>query len=445
MAGTRYQQQRLLGTGGMAEVWLAQGPAGPVALKRLLPHAARNPSTATAFEREGKLLARIRHPNIVELYDVVHEGDEAFLVLEYVEGVDLLRLGAGPVPLRLALRVVHDVLSALETVHAARDDDGRPLGLVHRDLSPSNVLVSTDGKVKLTDFGIARGQFGSNATTGLGIKGTLAYTSPEQATGAPVDARTDLFSVGALLYELVTGRPVYSEQDPKIALARARAGDVRSIAELAPDLPSPIVELCDRALAARPGDRFPDAASMRTEIARVAGRTVGLATEEELRAWSRDAHAKLDAGPQERLPRAKLMRSAIAIGAIVLIGLASALLVLRRRPAAVPPPSMPSVSAPVAAVPSASAAASAPAPSGSPKIAGSVRVAGPPGLLDLGSEPSFAYVTIDGRRIGPTPLYGHEVAPGMHRIEISRDGLGSKTFTVEIRPGQRVTRVVKLP
>jgi serine/threonine protein kinase len=210
----------------MAEVWRATGPLGTVAVKRLLPHAARKPSLAAAFEREGRLLQRILHPNVIGIHEIAHDERGTSLVLEYIDGTDLRTLSGQPTPDRVALRVIRDVLRALEAVHGLTDEEGRPLGLIHRDLSPSNVLVGIDGRVKLTDFGIARAARGTHATTGQNVKGTLAYLSPEQATGSSVDARADLFAVGALLYEMLCGAPIYDEDDPRLALARDRAGDV---------------------------------------------------------------------------------------------------------------------------------------------------------------------------------------------------------------------------
>src|SRR5258708_37611317 len=148
MAVSRYREETLLGTGGMAEVWSAKGPRGMVALKRLLPHAARNPSLSAAFEREGRLLSRLEHPNVIGIHEVIRDERGTCLVLEYVEGADLRVLSPGATPARLALRIIRDLLHALEAVHELRDDDGQPLGLIHRDLSPSDVLVGIGGAVK---------------------------------------------------------------------------------------------------------------------------------------------------------------------------------------------------------------------------------------------------------------------------------------------------------
>jgi serine/threonine-protein kinase len=499
MAAPRYREEFLLGTGGMAEVWLATGPVGRVAIKRLLPHAARNASLAGAFEREGRLLQRIRHPNVIGIHEVMRDEKGTSLILEYVEGADLHTLGRDPVPDRIALRVVRDVLRALEAVHGLCDDNGRPLGLIHRDLSPSNVLIGVDGIVKLTDFGIARAVRGTHATTGTDVKGTLAYLAPEQATGAPVDARTDLFAAGALLYEMLSGSPVYDDVDPRVALARARAGDVKSLSIVKPETPIAVVELVDRALAAAPTDRFPTASMMIDELESVAERTCGLATDEELAGWSRSLPMSLDryevATPVHAVTKTATWRKSSALASGVLLGALlggvawwvtraprrvdavdarpSAAVVAVVAPAAQPaPPAVePSASPVVAAAPApavrdgagdrptdrsqaaeksrrAPASEPNPRPATEPKTPGKAdetRESAAKSLLDIGSEPAFAYVTIDGVKVGATPLFGREVTPGTHRIEVTREGLGSKRFTIEVRPGDRISRVVKLP
>jgi serine/threonine-protein kinase len=463
----------------MAEVWRATGPLGTVAIKRLLPHAARKPSLAAAFEREGRLLQRILHPNVVGIHEIVHDERGTSLVLEYVDGTDLRALAGQPTPDRIALRVIRDVLRALEAVHGLTDESGRPLGLIHRDLSPSNVLIGADGRVKLTDFGIARAVSGSHATTGQSIKGTLAYLSPEQATGSSVDSRADLFAVGALLYEMLCGAPIYEEDDPRLALARARAGDVKSLAQARAETPFPIVEFVDRALAAAASDRFPSADWMRTELEGVAERTCGLASDEELTNWARSLSVMSGRGegatPAASIETVVLKPAtskrtpiiAAALSSIVVLWFGSRVVSPRSTPApraaaaeTAPEPAPSAATPPVLVLPVTTApspvASVDPAPSAPPPARTQDRprrastdtrpaTSGERCLLDIGSEPAFAYVTIDGVKVGATPLFGREVPPGTHRIQVSRDGLGSKTFTIEVRPGDRISRVVKLP
>ena len=510
MAGSKYREEFLLGMGGMAEVWRAAGPNGPVALKRLLPHAARNPSLAAAFEREGRLLSAIDHPNVIGIREIARDERGACLVLEYIEGTDLTAM-SGPLPARIALRIARDLLRALEAVHGLCDEQGRSFGLIHRDLSPANVLIGVDGCVKLTDFGIARAVSGSHVkTTGQSIKGTLAYLSPEQARGAPVDARADLFAAAALLYEMLAGVPIYNEDDPRLALAMARAGDVQSLASVRPDMPIAIVDLVDRALAAAPADRFPDAARMGCELERVAACTCGLAANEELQAWVRSLAPVATRAPgpvpvpSSAAPTARTPMRAVAIAGVAsLLLLAVWFVVHRHGGTAVDPPvaaAAPSIAGvapstepssmaeevenavrdlervdnaaprgaerPAVVAPGASGetrASTASSSDRSPKkrraapanASGSTVVNEPRGaasevggqkcLLDIGSEPAFAYVKIDGVPVGPTPLFDREVSPGKHRIQVSREGFGSKSFTIDVRPGDRIRRVVRFP
>ncbi len=521
MSPAAYQRESLLGTGGMAEVWRARSADGHVALKCLLPHAARNPSLAAAFEREGRLLQRIHHPHVVAIRDIVRDAGGPVLVLEYVEGVDLRAMVRVPAPPALVLTVIRDVLRALEAVHGLCDEQGRRVGLIHRDLSPSNVLVGVDGAVKLTDFGIARALVGSHATTGLQIKGTLAYLSPEQASGAPLDHRSDLFAVGAILYELLAGVAIYDDADPRVLLARARAADIRSLGERRPDLAPTLAEFVDRSLSARPGDRFPSAAAMGSELDRIALASVGgFVPRTAIAQWSQAAYRQQQATalvepisnhevprpanlPSHRprwLPRARsrcealiaalppwarwgVMPTAGGVFAVLLVWWAARFSAApARAPVAAPaelaaPTASIALVAPTASIalvasiestpasaapsiPSEAPAASAPAavptaPSDFARAPVAFRrtMPTPPpngmpvrrALLDLGSEPGFAYVSIDGVRIGATPLFGYALPPGTHRIEVSREGLGSKSLVLEAHPGERIRRIIKFP
>ena len=486
MALPRYSEEFLLGMGGMAEVWKAKGPQGAVAIKRLLPHAARNPSIAAAFEREGRLLSRISHPNVIGIHEVARDEQGTCLVLEYVEGADLTGTGGALVPTPIALRIIRDLLRALIGVHSLCDEQGRPLGLIHRDLSLANLLVDINGRVKLTDFGLARAVSGSQAaTTGQSIKGTLAYLAPEQARGAPVDARTDLFAAGAILYEMLGGAPIYNDDDPRVALARARAGDVTSLASTRPEVPFPIVELVDRALAAEPADRFPNAEIMLRELERVAAMTGGFATEQAMTGWARSYMLSVPRNlPPRPAARTAILRQrrpllyGLAIGTAMLLLFLGLRFGLRRderspssaipaaaseapavvtRPAPLPDPIVTAMPAPTSteAKPRESedrpvrktrqGAAPSSGSAHSRDDRSSAETSKEKAILDIGSEPAFAYVAIDGVKVGATPIFGREVTPGSHRIQVWREGLGSKTFTLEVRPGDRITRVVKLP
>jgi serine/threonine protein kinase len=313
-------------------------------------------------------------------------------------------------------------------------------------LSPSNVLIGAFGDVKVADFGIARATSGTDATTGNSIRGTLAYMSPEQASGLSVDARSDLFAVGSLLYEMLSGSPVYEDADPRLALFRARAAEIRGLDHLCPSLDRDIVEIVERALAASPSDRLPTAQVMRLEIERVAERTVGLATRNEVSAWVERVPRP---GRPALLPKADTFARRLPLG-VGLLALAGATLMLswpRRAPAESTVAGQPTPSTPIAPLQLSDLPLVAPAPTDddaarTPRPALNVPAYG---SIDVGSEPVFAYVTIDGRPQGSTPLFGHKVAAGRHYVTVSRPELGSKKFVVDVKPGAHVAKVARFP
>ena len=213
-AGTllgKYEIVRKLATGGMAEIYLARirGTAGfekLVVLKRILPNVAEDPTFVHMFLDEARLAATLQHPNIADVYDVGDADGVYFFTMEYVHGQDVRaikiasRKSGEPVPVAIALAIVYGIASALDYAHTRKGPDGLPLGLVHRDVSTSNILVSYDGAVKLVDFGIARAAGAQHKTLTGTLKGKIPYMSPEQCKGLPLDARSDLFSLGVVLY-----------------------------------------------------------------------------------------------------------------------------------------------------------------------------------------------------------------------------------------------------
>ncbi|MBL4633917.1 MAG: protein kinase, partial [Kofleriaceae bacterium] len=264
----QYELLERIGKGGMAEIFRASQTAGSgfekiVAIKRILPHLSQDQRFIKLLIAEAKILSELHHRNIVQIYDVgLGDDSQYFLVMEFVDGVDLLKMyddftGSGRLPVEVALHICSELCEALEHAHIAKDDQGNPLGLVHRDVSPSNVLLSKYGEVKLTDFGIAK-QVGE--VTGHGaIRGKFAYISPEQAVNKHVDARSDVFSVGILLYELVCGRRLYSGYPDFDALREVRAARVNPSAREIRRVASPLADIIMRALSKRPEDRFQSA------------------------------------------------------------------------------------------------------------------------------------------------------------------------------------------
>ncbi len=282
-----------------------------VALKRVHAHLVSDPEVYAMASDEARLSALLHHPNVVPVIDVVDAKGELVLVMEYVEGVSLAALlrareskgvagdlAQPPLALGLASRIVLDALRGLSAAHGARDLAGEPLELVHRDVSPQNLLVGSDGTTRLIDFGIARAE-GRLALTKTGvIKGKVVYMAPERLEEAEVDRRADLFSVGAVLYELVAGRWAFGAGDDAAQMSRILLGEIdfdpirARCAELVP--------VVERALARSPRERFDDA----REFAEALARAIPPATHEEVRdALLATKGAEL-AARRERLSRA---------------------------------------------------------------------------------------------------------------------------------------------
>jgi serine/threonine protein kinase len=298
----RYKIIKRVADGGMAEIFLAtqlgrEGFAKPVILKRIHSTIYADPQFRNMFIDEAHISMSLSHSNIVQVLDLGVSAGRYFLVLELVDGWDLGRVlhraaTAGVrLPRELALHVTADVCRALAYAHAKADGD-TPLGIVHRDVSPHNILLSEQGEVKLTDFGIAKAM-NKREHTGTGVvKGKVAFMSPEQAMGKAIDQRSDLFALGTVLYLLVTRvRPFDGPSDLE-TLLRVQKGDFRAPQEAAPDLPPEVAAVVARAMRKEPEERYQSADEMLIDVERVlrtAFRPVG---QTELKRWLAELGAK---------------------------------------------------------------------------------------------------------------------------------------------------------
>src|SRR5216110_3945212 len=271
----RYRIERKLGTGGMADVYLAEDQelGRPVAIKILNDRHAQDDQFVERFRREAKNAAGLSHPNIVSIYDRGEAEGSYYIAMEYLDGRTLkeLLVRNGPPPIPIAIDYARQVLAAIGFAHRN--------GIVHRDIKPHNVVVGRDGRLKVTDFGIARS--GASEMTEAGsIVGTAQYLSPEQARGAPVDARSDLYSLGIVLYEMLTGTVPYTGDTPvEIAMKHLTAvPDPPS--KLRSDIPHDLDAVVMRALAKDPEQRYGSAEEMDADLARVA-RGVAVSQETE--------------------------------------------------------------------------------------------------------------------------------------------------------------------
>lgn len=270
----RYQIVRRIALGGMAELYLARqlGEAGyekVVALKRVLPHLAEETSFVDMFLNEARLAAGLDHSGIAHVLDFGSEAGEHFMALEYVHGRDvqqILKAARGKVPLHVALTIAHEVAGALHYAHERRAPNGDPLGLVHRDISPSNVIVSFDGDVKLVDFGIAKATAHSQVTQTASIKGKLAYMSPEQLRGEALDRRCDVFSLSVMFYELVLGRRCFTAPGEFALINKVADARYPKPSRVDPNVPKPLEAILEQGLSAEPDDRPANARSLQLMI-----------------------------------------------------------------------------------------------------------------------------------------------------------------------------------
>ncbi len=309
----RYELVMPIAQGGMSEVWLARAKGARgfqqlFAVKALLPVHASNPELVTMFLDEARIASKIRHPNVVGILDLGEQDGVLFLAMEWVEGetvAGLLR--RGPVPLPIATRIVLDVCRAAHAAHELRDEDGRPYGLVHRDISPQNILLSPGGAIKLTDFGVLKASFGREIAETLPgrVKGKAAYMAPEQILdSSKLDRRGDVFALGVVLYRLALGEhPFRGRNDVETMTNVVRAALPAELPiERDPAL-VPLAQILRKALSKKPDGRYASAAEM-AEALEALGPAAAPAGPEDVIAYVREA-----AGAQVRARRKLVLRT----------------------------------------------------------------------------------------------------------------------------------------
>jgi eukaryotic-like serine/threonine-protein kinase len=266
-----------------------------VALKRLLPHLAEDEGFVRAFVREAKLASLLQHGNIVQLYELGRVGASYFISMEYIPGRDLrvilrqARRVCGPPPVEIALALMTELLDALDYAHSQCGADGKPLGLVHRDISPSNLIVSHTGHLKIIDFGIAKATLGHLMTHTGRIKGKLSYMAPEALAGRTLDGRSDLFSASVIAHELLTATPLFAAKDDFQTIDRLQNMHPPPPSAKNPSCPPELDEIVARGLAKDPTKRWRSAAEMRAALAELAIDHHRLATNREVCDWVEEA------------------------------------------------------------------------------------------------------------------------------------------------------------
>jgi hypothetical protein len=290
--GDRYELLGELATGGMATVYLGRmrRPMGfnrLVAIKCMHPQYAKDPSFASMFVDEARLTARLRHPNIVPTLDIVSDAGQLLIVMEYVEGeslaglLKLVRDAGDRIPVAVACAVIHDLLLGLHEAHESTDDDGSALAIIHRDVSPQNVMVGLDGLARVLDFGVAKARSRVHHSNEGEIKGKIPYMPPEQLFGEGVDRRVDVYAAGVLLWESLVGQRLFEGSNEEALVRRIDAGDVPApstkVAGISPELDAIVM----RAICKNAEGRFPTALAMAEAISGL----VALPPRTEISSW----------------------------------------------------------------------------------------------------------------------------------------------------------------
>jgi serine/threonine-protein kinase len=274
----RYRPLFKLDSGGMAEVYVAEaesvaGFTKKVAIKRILPALLKEERFVRMFLDEARLSLHFNHANIVSVFDIGKSANAYFIVMEYVEGTNLkyilqyLAKHRRPMPVALAVWVLGEILKGLDYAHELRDpNSGRGLGIVHRDISPPNILVSWNGEVKLTDFGLAKASTQLESTDPGVVKGKFAYLAPEAAHGQEVDHRADIFAVGILAYEMLTGQRLFLAENDYDTVQNVRKAEIPSMRAINPEIPAELEDIVRNALAADAAARYQNASDFADDL-----------------------------------------------------------------------------------------------------------------------------------------------------------------------------------
>lgn len=300
-----YEILRELGRGGMGSVYLGKrsGPGGflkLVAIKRIHPHLAKEAAFVTMFLDEARVAASIQHANVAQVFELKAEQGQYLLIMEYVHGVtldELLRASESGLPIEVALTIASGALAGLHAAHTAKDHLGNPLNLVHRDATPHNIFLTFEGDVKLSDFGVARAEGRLTKTETGRLKGKAAYMSPEQLHGREIDARLDIFSIGVVLWEMLTARRLFVGESQAQIMMNVVTGKAPAPSELNPDVSPELDALVRKALSPEPDERFQSAREMQVAI-------------DALRAHDPDAQKAVAEAIARRMPDAKPERDA---------------------------------------------------------------------------------------------------------------------------------------
>jgi serine/threonine protein kinase len=459
----RYSLLAKIATGGMAEIWLAKqaGPRGfekVVVIKRIVDSLSQDPDFVEMFLDEARIAAQLNHPTIVQIYDLGEHAGAYYIAMEYLPGENLsaiarsgVKTGA-PLPVPYAVKIIAQACEGLGHAHGRIGVGGRKLNVVHRDVSPQNIIVTYDGLVKLVDFGIAKAANRSSQTLGGQIKGKVSYMAPEQAKGGVIDGRADLFALGVVLYELVTRSRLFHGDDQFAAFNAVISDEaVQPAHERNPDVPEALSQVLSKALAKRPDDRYQEARAfqaaldewLKTQPSVNAG-DVGafmdrlFADRIEARTQLIESASKGELTPSHardvlkhdtdhsmpgrtgnrtamQAPRGRSVLPVLIPTAVALIvsGVLLAKVMVKRENVAPPPPPVE-----VAQV----------------------------GTLSVETDPPHAQLVLDGKDVGTAPVTLKELALKAHELKASFGGHQPVTKTVTLsEPGEKMMVMLSLP
>ncbi|HEY8428937.1 MAG TPA: serine/threonine-protein kinase [Sandaracinaceae bacterium] len=488
----RYGRYELLGRiayGGMAEIFLAReahvSAQRLLVIKRVLPHVAEDRHFVDMFVDEARLAMQLNHPNICHVYSFGEQDGTWYIAMEWVNGKPLSKIikrarESGGIPVPIALKIIAQVAEALDYAHRACDAAGEPLGIVHRDVSPQNIMVSYDGVVKLLDFGIAKATSHSTRTEAGVIKGKFAYMSPQQCVGEPIDGRADIFALGVCMFEALTGKNPFRRKTEFDTMTRIVGDPTPSIRQRRPEVPEEVEKIVETALMKQPELRYQSAGEMQLAIeavlpklgppvnaARLGEYVTKLFADEVREGPSLDMRVsivpsgagavgaddsredaspprvrkpgatELDAEPfpREAAPPRKERGGAlaVAVAVVVLIGLAGAGGALAWLLFGPHEGTGPAASPPIASggVPIQPSEAAPPAPQ--------------PGSVFVDSVPQGATIVFGNRgAVGTTPLELGMVQPGTYDVRLTLEGFEDWSGQVQVAAGQRAALAAQL-
>jgi serine/threonine-protein kinase len=486
----KYTLLTRLATGGMAEIFLARlsGAAGfqkHLVLKRILPQYAEDEHFVAMFLDEARIAAQISHPNVCQVYELGEVDGQYFLTMEYLDGVPLASLmrRASRTPRAADTRLIAGLMvqasAGLHHAHELRDANGRPLGLVHRDVTPQNLFVTVDGVLKVLDFGVAKAAGASARTRTGSVKGKYAYMSPEQLKGEALDRRADVFALGVVLFEALTGRRLFWRDTDFLIFKAINEDPIPLVRDYRVDCPLALAEIVARAIDRDRENRYPTVRAMGEAVAEVVQPLGNPAIAEAINEILADeimerrllvqkaiANASGDVtgpfslveAPTMAAPmaapgeprRSRWMAVALVLSAAAI--LAAGIVIGVRSVGNVEP--QPSVTAPppedaasvVKVIPDAAPVAPAPAvavapvktPPPPPRHVSAPRPkppVGPPGFVSIDSKP-YATIFVDGRNVGETPVFKLQLTPGKHRVRAVSSAGGEQSFTLSVESGK---------